>query len=236
MQAIVIIPTYNERENLPLIVRKIFEQSLDLGILVIDDNSPDGTGQVADELASKHSQLTVYHRTKKEGLGKAYLSAFRYVLDHFSRITYIFQMDADGSHDPKDLKRMLQALETCDVVIGSRHVSGGVLHYPWYRKVLSFCANFYANLVLGLGIADSTAGYKGYRRKVVESLLTENFYSNDYGYQPETLYYAKKYGYNIKEIPVEFIDRALGKSKMSLSNMLDGMVGVLRVKFKNFRI
>jgi dolichol-phosphate mannosyltransferase len=213
-RALVVIPTYNERGNLQLIVPSILEQDPRLEVLVVDDNSPDGTGQVADELAGESPRVHVLHRPSKAGLGKAYLAGFRWALDR--GYDFIFEMDADFSHDPKYLPDLLRAIEDADLVIGSRYRTGvNVINWPISRLLLSLGANQYARWITGLPLTDSTGGFKCFRRRVLESLDLERIRSNGYSFQIEMSFRAWKKGFRLSEIPIVFTDRVEGQSKMN---------------------
>jgi len=214
-RALVIIPTYNERENLPNIVPLVLEQDPRLEVLVIDDNSPDGTGELADALASAAPRVHVVHRPGKQGLGTAYRAGFRWAIEH--AYDYVFEMDADFSHDPRHLPKFLKEIEDADLVIGSRYLNGRVtvVNWPMPRLMLSYFANVYARWVTGLKLWDSTGGYKCYRRRVLEGISLEQVRSNGYSFQIETSFRAWKRGFRIKEITITFSDRNVGRSKMS---------------------
>ncbi|MGH7528208.1 MAG: polyprenol monophosphomannose synthase [Gemmatimonadales bacterium] len=213
-RALVVVPTYNERTNLPLVVPQILEQDSRLEVLVVDDNSPDGTGQLADEMAAADPRAHVLHRPNKAGLGKAYLAGFRWALDR--GYDFIFEMDADFSHDPKHLVTFLQAIEHADLVIGSRYRTGvNVINWPISRLLLSLGANQYARLVTGLPLMDSTGGFKCFRREVLEAIDFEKVRSNGYSFQIEMSFRAWKKGFRVVEIPIVFTDRVEGHSKMN---------------------
>jgi dolichol-phosphate mannosyltransferase len=212
--ALVVLPTYNERVNLPLIVPQILEQDPRLEILVVDDNSPDGTGQLADELAAANPRVHVMHRAEKAGLGKAYLAGFRWALKR--GYDYIMEMDADFSHDPKFLGQLLAAAKDADLVIGSRYRAGvNVINWPISRLLLSIGANQYARWITGLPLTDSTAGFKCFRREVLEAIDFEKVRSNGYSFQIEMSFRAWKKGFRLVEIPIVFTDRMEGQSKMN---------------------
>ncbi len=213
-----VIPTYNEAENLPRLVTELFALDIPtLEILVVDDNSPDGTGQIADELASQHpDRVHVLHRAGKLGLGTAYITGFRYALQHGAE--YIIQMDADFSHSPAYIPQFLQAIEGYDVVVGSRYVVGGRLdeRWGWWRYFLSWWANsIYTRLILGLKVKDATAGFKCWRRATLEGIGLDRIRSNGYVFQVEMAYLTEKLGYRFLEIPIYFEDRRIGRSKMT---------------------
>ena len=213
-RALVVLPTYNERVNLPLIVPQILEQDPGLEILVVDDNSPDGTGQLADELAAANPRVHVMHRAEKAGLGKAYLAGFRWALER--QYDYIMEMDADFSHDPKFLGHLLAAAKDADLVIGSRYRAGvNVINWPISRLLLSIGANQYARWITGLPLTDSTAGFKCFRREVLEAIDFEKVRSNGYSFQIEMSFRAWKKGFRLVEIPIVFTDRMEGQSKMN---------------------
>jgi dolichol-phosphate mannosyltransferase len=213
-RALVVLPTYNERVNLPLIVPQILEQDSRLEVLIVDDNSPDGTGQLADELAAVDPRVHVMHRAEKAGLGKAYLAGFRWALDR--GYDYILEMDADFSHDPKFLGQLLAAAKEADLVIGSRYRAGvNVINWPISRLLLSIGANQYARWITGLPLTDSTAGFKCFRREVLEAIDFEKVRSNGYSFQIEMSFRAWKKGFRLMEIPIVFTDRMEGQSKMN---------------------
>ena len=213
-RALVVIPTYNERINLESLMPHILEQDARIEVLVVDDNSPDGTGQLADELAASDPRVHVLHRPAKAGLGKAYLAGFRWALDR--GYDYICEMDADFSHDPKYLPHLLRAIESGDLVIGSRYRDGvNVINWPISRLLLSLGANQYARWITGLPLSDSTGGFKCFRRRVLESIDLERVRSNGYSFQIEMSFRAWKQGFRLSEIPIVFTDRVEGHSKMN---------------------
>jgi dolichol-phosphate mannosyltransferase len=213
-RALVVVPTYNERVNLPLIVPAILQQDLRLEVLVVDDNSPDNTGRLAEEMAATEPRIHVLHREAKQGLGKAYLAGFRWALDQGYDL--IFEMDADFSHDPKFLRDFLRAIESADLVLGSRYHSGvNVINWPISRLLLSLGANLYARWVTGLPLTDSTGGFKCFRRAVLEAIDFEKVRSNGYSFQIEMSFRAWRKGFRLVEIPIVFTDRVEGQSKMN---------------------
>jgi len=214
-RALVVIPTYNERENLPNIVPLVIEQDPRLEVLVIDDNSPDGTGDLADALAAASPRVHVVHRPGKRGLGTAYRAGFRWAIEQ--GYDYVFEMDADFSHDPRHLPKFLDEIQDADLVIGSRYLNRRVtvINWPMSRLMLSYFANVYARWVTGLKLWDSTGGYKCYRRRVLEGINLDQVRSNGYSFQIETSFRAWKRGFRIKEITITFSDRNVGRSKMS---------------------
>jgi dolichol-phosphate mannosyltransferase len=211
---LVVVPTYNERVNLPLVVPAILQQDPRIDVLVVDDNSPDGTGQLADELAASTPRVHVLHRPTKSGLGKAYLAGFQWALAN--RYDLIFEMDADFSHDPKFLGDFVRAAANADLVIGSRYRSGvNVINWPISRLLLSIGANQYARWITGLPLADSTGGFKCFRREVLEAIDFEKVRSNGYAFQIEMSFRAWKKGFRLVEVPIVFTDRVEGQSKMN---------------------
>ena len=211
---LVIVPTYNEATNLPQIVPAILKQDPRLEVLVVDDNSPDGTGDIADRMAQTKTRVHVLHRQAKEGLGRAYLAGFRWGLDQGYQA--MFEMDADFSHDPAFLPRFLAAIEDADVVLGSRYATGvNVINWPISRLLLSLGANLYARWVTGLPLSDSTGGFKCFRREVLAAIDFSKVRSNGYAFQIEMSFRAWKKGFRLKEIPIIFHDRVEGQSKMS---------------------
>jgi dolichol-phosphate mannosyltransferase len=231
-RALVVVPTYNERVNLPLIVPLVLQQDARIEVLVVDDNSPDGTGKVADEMAASNHRIHVLHRPGKAGLGKAYLAGFRWALD--CGYDYIFEMDADFSHDPKFLPEFLQAIETADLVIGSRYRAGvNVINWPISRLLLSLGANEYARRVTGLPLTDSTGGFKCFRRRVLEAIDFEKVKSNGYSFQIEMSFRAWKQGFRLVEIPIVFTDRVEGQSKMDKRIVREAIRMVWWLRFKS---
>jgi len=211
---LVIVPTYNELMNLPHIVPAVLSQDPRLDMLVVDDNSPDGTGALAKRLMEIEPRVHVLHREKKEGLGRAYLAGFRWALERDYEV--IFEMDADFSHDPERIPDFLRTMETADLVLGSRYARGvNVINWPISRLLLSLGANFYARVITGLPLSDSTGGYKAFRRSVLEALDLDRVRSNGYAFQIEMSFLAWKKGFRLKEIPIVFTDRMEGQSKMN---------------------
>ena len=224
-RTLVIIPTYNEIENLPLIVGRVRKARPDVHVLVVDDGSPDGTGALADEFAAADpNHVQVMHRTAKDGLGAAYLAAFAWGLERGYSV--LVEMDADGSHAPEQLYRLLDAIDAgADVAIGSRYVDGGtVRNWPWRRLVLSRTANTYARVLLGVGINDITAGYRAYRREVLEKIDLSAVDSKGYCFQVDLTWRSINNGFTVVEVPITFTERELGVSKMSGSNIREAMV------------
>jgi dolichol-phosphate mannosyltransferase len=210
----VVIPTYDERENIEWIVGRLRRAVPSVDVLVVDDGSPDGTGEIADRLAADDGQVTVLHRTEKAGLGAAYLHGFRVALDRGYDV--IGEMDADGSHQPEQLPDLLAALEEADLVIGSRWVRGGtVVNWPLSRKVLSVGGNLYARLLLGIAVRDVTAGYRLFRRTTLERIDLQSVESAGYIFQTDLAFRTLRAGLRVVEVPIEFVERERGNSKMS---------------------
>ncbi|MCD6117270.1 polyprenol monophosphomannose synthase [bacterium] len=214
MKILVIIPTYNENDNIRLIIPQILGTYPSIDVLVVDDNSPDGTGNTVEELCASDPRVHLISREKKMGLGTAYVEGFRYALDHDYDL--IFEMDADFSHDPNEIPRFIEASKEYDLVVGSRYVSGvNVINWPMSRLLLSWLANVYTRVVTGLPLKDATSGFKCFRRKVIEDIDLGNMQSDGYGFQIEIHYRVWKKGFKIKEIPIVFVDRRVGISKMN---------------------
>ncbi len=233
MQLTVVIPTYNEAENMPQLASALFALPIpSLKLLVVDDNSPDGTGQIARDLSSEYDgRIAVHERQGKLGLGTAYLTGFGIALADGAEA--IAQMDADFSHPPEKLVELLNTLDTCDVVHGSRYVPGGQLEERWplWRRWLSAFGNFYARSILSLPIRDVTGGFRVWRRETLTGMPLERVRSNGYVFQVEMAYIAHSLGYSIREIPIYFADRRWGKSKMSLSIQIEAALRVWTVLF-----
>jgi dolichol-phosphate mannosyltransferase len=227
------LPTYNERENLEPVVRSlagVFERhDLDGHVLVIDDRSPDGTGAIADRLAAELAWVGVLHRERKDGLGPAYLAGFRRVLEEGADL--VMEMDADFSHDPEDVPRLVDATSTADLVIGSRYVDGGaVRNWGAVRRAVSRAGCLYAQAWLGLPVSDSTAGFKCYRRRVLDTIALDRIETRGYAFQIETTYRALRAGFRVAEVPVTFVDRDVGHSKMSRGIVLEAILKVPRLR------
>lgn len=211
---LVVIPTYNELENLPLIVQRLHAAVPSAHVLVADDNSPDGTGKLADELAEADERINVLHRTAKKGLGAAYVAGFAWALERDYGV--VVEMDADGSHPPEDLPRMLDALRTADLVLGSRYVPGGrVVNWPWRREALSRGGNLFCQVALGTPIKDITGGYRAFRRHVLEKLQLDAVASQGYCFQVDMAWRTAQAGFRVAEVPITFTERMIGTSKMS---------------------
>jgi dolichol-phosphate mannosyltransferase len=219
---VVLIPTYNERENLPLIVSRLRAAVPGADVLVLDDNSPDGTGAVADRLAAEDGQVHVLHREGKNGLGAAYLAGFAWALDKGYDV--LVEMDADGSHQPEQLPTILAALADADVVLGSRWVHGGsVINWPIHRKALSVGGNLYTRVLLGMPIGDATGGYRAYRASALRSMDLQDVASAGYCFQVDLVWRAVRRGLTVVEAPITFVERTIGDSKMSHDIMRESL-------------
>jgi dolichol-phosphate mannosyltransferase len=230
LRIVVIIPTYNEAENLPKMVSALFALPLDLQILIVDDNSPDGTGQLADDFAAANpNRVKVIHRSGKLGFSSAYIQAFRTLLD--DTVDAIGQMDADFSHEPEKLVDMARRLETCDLVLGSRYVPGGStdIRWPIWRKALSAWGNFYARTILGMPMRDVTGGFRLWRRKTLQAMPLERVKARGYIFQVEMAYLAWCLKFKIGEVPIYFAERRWGKSKMSFKIQTEAAARVWQV-------
>lgn len=230
---IVIIPTFNEKENIEKIILAVFSLPTRFEVLVIDDGSPDGTANIVKKMQEDYAdRLHLIEREGKLGLGTAYIAGFRWAIEH--RYDYIFEMDADFSHNPQDLERLLEAcIDGADVAIGSRYISGvNVVNWPMGRVLMSYFASKYVRMILRMKIADTTAGFKCYRRKVLETIDLDKIKFKGYAFQIEMKYTAYRLGFKIKEVPIIFTNRVLGTSKMSGNIFSEAVIGVIRLRFK----
>jgi dolichol-phosphate mannosyltransferase len=230
-RALVVIPTYNERENIARIIDNVLARDVRLDILVVDDGSPDGTGDIVEEVSRGTSRVALLRRARKMGLGTAYVAGFRWALAR--GYGYVFEMDADFSHDPAHLNQFLVAVEGADLVLGSRYLEGrvSVVNWPISRLLLSYFANVYARVVTGLPVWDATGGFKCFRRKVLEAIDLDAVRSNGYAFQIEMSFRAWKKGFRIAEIPIVFVDRTEGTSKMSKAIVREAVWMVWRLRF-----
>jgi len=230
-RALVIVPTYNERENITRLIDAVLYQDPSIDVLVIDDGSPDGTGQLADEIAAVNPRVNVIHRPSKMGLGTAYLAGFKWALER--SYAYILEMDADFSHDPAHLPQFLTSIQDADLVLGSRYREGRVtvVNWPVARLLLSYFANVYARVVTGLQLYDATGGFKCFRRSVLEAINLDDVRSNGYAFQIEMSFRAWRRGFRIVEIPIVFVDRTEGVSKMSKRIVREAIWMVWRLRW-----
>jgi len=232
-RGLVIIPTYNERENIESIIREVLKQNIPVDVLVVDDNSPDGTGDIVRRLQKRDGRIHLIERSGKLGLGTAYIEGFKWAIK--SGYDFVFEMDADFSHNPNDLPRLYHALNDFDLVIGSRYIRGiRVENWPLSRKLLSYSANLFARFVTGVPVRDLTAGFKGIRSCVLKKLDLEKIKADGYGFQIEIHYYTYWNGFRVKEIPIVFVDRRAGKSKMSKQIIKEAFQVVILLGIKRF--
>ncbi len=231
-RALVLLPTYNEKDNVEKISRQILAVDPRLEILIVDDNSPDGTGQIADRLAEESPRIKVLHRAGKQGLGRAYIAGFHYGIEH--KYDYIFEMDADFSHQPKYLADHLVNIQNCDISLGSRYIKGGgVENWPKTRWAISYYANVYSRVVTGLPVRDATGGFKCFRRQVLETINLDRVRSNGYSFQIEVSFRAWLQNFRIKEIPIIFVEREAGHSKFSRKIIYEAVFMVLYLGLKS---
>ena len=231
-KSLLVIPTYNEKDNVEEIVEAVLHVAPSMEILIVDDNSPDGTGHIADEMAQRDHRISVLHREEKSGLGSAYIAGFKYALQR--EYDYIFEMDADFSHDPKYLPHFLEKIQEYDLVLGSRYIRGvNVVNWPMSRLLLSYFANVYARIITGLPVRDTTGGFKCFRRIVLEQIDLDAVQSDGYSFQIEMTFKAWKKGFRICEIPIIFVDRLVGSSKMSKRIVREAIVMVWRLRIQS---
>ena len=230
-RALVIVPTYNEKFNIARLIPSILAQDASIEILVVDDGSPDGTGAIVDGIAANNPRVHIIHRASKLGLGTAYLVGFRWALER--KYDLVFEMDADFSHNPERLPEFLEAIKEADLVLGSRYQNGhvNVVNWPMSRLFLSYCANIYARGITGLPVFDATGGFKCFRRNVLESIDLSSVKSNGYAFQIEMSYRVWKRGFRLVEIPIIFVDRTEGVSKMSKRIMREAIWMVWRLRW-----
>lgn len=231
-KSLVVIPTYNEKDNVEKIVDEVLKVEPSLHILIVDDNSPDGTGRIVDEMCQRDNRIHVLHRPGKSGLGSAYIAGFKYALER--EYEYIFEMDADFSHDPKYLPQFLEKIGEYDLVLGSRYIKGvNVVNWPMTRLLLSYFANVYARFITGLPVRDATGGFKCFRRRVLEHIDLDAVQSDGYSFQIEMTFKAWKKRFTVCEIPIIFVDRLAGSSKMSKKIVREAIVMVWRLRFQS---
>ncbi|MDP2363407.1 MAG: polyprenol monophosphomannose synthase, partial [Ignavibacteria bacterium] len=231
-KSLVIVPTYNELENIPKLIPIVLSQDESIHLLIVDDGSPDGTGKFVEDEMNKNDRIHLLKREKKMGLGTAYIAGFNYALKN--NYDFIFEMDADFSHDPKELKNFLISIKENDLVLGSRYINGvRVLNWPMARLLLSFFASIYTRIITGMPIKDATGGFKCFRRKVLEAIDLDKIKSNGYSFQIEMTFKAYAKGFKIKEIPIVFTDRVKGKSKMSKKIVREAVTMVWKLRLQH---
>jgi len=232
MKILIIIPTYNELENLPKLLPEVLSKDENINVLIVDDNSPDGTAGFVENQMKNNNRIHLIKRSSKQGLGTAYIAGFKYALQNNFQI--IFEMDADFSHDPKEIPRFLDEIKNSDVVLGSRYINGvNVINWPLRRLLLSSFANLYTRIITGLPVHDATGGYKCFKRNVLETIDLDRVKSNGYAFQIEMTFKAWKKGFKVKEIPIIFVDRVKGKSKMSKKIVREAVTMVWKLRIKS---
>ena len=232
MKPLVVIPTYNERENIKGITAEILASSPEVEVLIVDDNSPDGSGRLADEMAAANPRVRVMHRAGKLGLGSAYIEGFKYALAN--GYGYVMEMDADYSHDPAEIPNFIAAMKDSDVVVGSRYIGGvRILNWPIKRLMLSYSASIYTRLITGLNLIDCTSGFKCFKREVLEALDLGRIHSDGYSFQIEMNFLCQQKGFRLKEIPIVFTERMQGHSKMNKGIILEALLVVWLLKIKS---
>ena len=231
-KSLVIIPTFNEMENIPKLIPEVLSKDEGIEVLVVDDSSPDETADYVEKLKQNNNKIHLIKRDYKMGLGTAYITGFKYALDH--SFDYIFEMDADFSHDPIEIVNFLSEIKNYDLVLGSRYISGvNVVNWPMRRLILSYSANIYTKIITGLHIKDATGGYKCFRREVLEAIDLDEIKSNGYAFQIEMTFKAWKKGFKIKEIPIIFVDRVKGTSKMSKKIVREAVIRVWKLRIRS---
>ena len=232
MKTLIIIPTYNELENLPRLLPEVLSKDESIDVLIVDDNSPDGTAAFVESQMKNNNRIHLIKRQSKQGLGTAYIAGFKYALQNNFQL--VFEMDADFSHDPKEIPRFLDEIKNSDVILGSRYINGvNVINWPLRRLLLSSFANLYTRVITGLPVHDSTGGYKCFRRDVLEAIDLDRVTSNGYAFQIEMTFKAWKKGFKVKEIPIIFVDRVKGKSKMSRKIVREAVTMVWKLRLKS---
>jgi len=232
MKTLIIIPTYNELENLPRLLPEVLSKDESIDVLIVDDNSPDGTAAFVESQMKNNNRIHLIKRQSKQGLGTAYIAGFKYALQNNFQI--IFEMDADFSHDPKEIPRFLDEIKNSDVILGSRYINGvNVINWPLRRLLLSSFANLYTRVITGMPIHDATGGFKCFRREVLEAIDLDRVKSNGYAFQIEMTFKAWKNGFKVKEIPIIFVDRVKGKSKMSKKIVREAVTMVWKLRIKS---
>jgi dolichol-phosphate mannosyltransferase len=231
-RTLVVVPTYNERDNLPPLAQRLLGLSVGVDLLVVDDNSPDGTGKIADELSGKHPSIHVLHRNEKNGLGRAYIAGFKWALEH--GYEFVFELDGDFSHNPDDIPMFLEAAQNADLVLGSRYLNGiRVINWPLSRLMLSKSAAKYVQIITGMPFTDPTGGYKCFRRRALEAINLDQIRSNGYSFQIEMTHKLWRQGLKVVEVPIVFTDRFQGHSKMSGHIVREALWMVWRLLIQN---
>ena len=232
MKTLIIIPTYNEFENLPRLLPEVLSKDESIDVLIVDDNSPDGTAAFVEDQMTTNNRIHLIKRPSKQGLGTAYIAGFKFALKN--GYDFVFEMDADFSHDPKEIPRFLDEIKNSDVVLGSRYINGvNVINWPMRRLLLSSFANFYTRSITGMPVHDATGGFKCFRREVLEAIDLDKVKSNGYAFQIEMSFKAWKKGFKLKEIPIIFVDRVKGKSKMSKKIVREAVTMVWKLRLKS---
>jgi dolichol-phosphate mannosyltransferase len=232
MKTLIIIPTYNELENLPRLLPEVLSKEEGIHILIVDDNSPDGTAAFVEDQMTTNNRIHLIKRPSKQGLGTAYIAGFKFALKN--GYDFVFEMDADFSHDPKEIPRFLDEIKNSDVVLGSRYINGvNVINWPMRRLLLSSFANLYTRFITGMPVHDATGGFKCFRREVLEAIDLDKVKSNGYAFQIEMSFKAWKKGFKLKEIPIIFVDRVKGKSKMSKKIVREAVTMVWKLRLKS---
>lgn len=232
MKTLIIIPTYNELENLPKLLPAVLSKDISINVLIVDDNSPDGTAAFVESEIKGNDRIHLLKRSSKQGLGTAYIAGFKYALQN--GFDLIFEMDADFSHDPNEIPKFLDEIKNSDLILGSRYITGvNVINWPMRRLLLSWFANFYSRAITGMSVHDATGGYKCFRREVLQAIDLDKVTSNGYAFQIEMTFKAWKKGFRIKEIPIIFVDRVKGKSKMSKKIVREAVTMVWKLRLKS---
>jgi dolichol-phosphate mannosyltransferase len=232
MKTLIIIPTYNELENLPRLLPEVLSKEEGIHILIVDDNSPDGTAAFVENEMKNNNRIHLIERPSKQGLGTAYITGFKFAIQN--GYDFIFEMDADFSHDPKEIPRFLDEIKSADVILGSRYINGvNVINWPMRRLLLSWFANIYTRVITGMPLHDATGGFKCFRREVLEAIDLDRVTSNGYAFQIEMSFKAWKKGFKVKEIPIIFVDRVKGKSKMSKKIVREAVIMVWKLRIKS---
>ena len=232
MKILIIIPTYNELDNLPRLLPEVLSKEEGIHILIVDDNSPDGTAAFVENEIKNNNRIHLIQRASKQGLGTAYIAGFKFAIQN--GYDFVFEMDADFSHDPKEIPRFLDEIKNSDVVLGSRYINGvNVINWPLRRLLLSSFANLYTRVITGMPVHDATGGFKCFRRKVLEAIDLDRVKSNGYAFQIEMSFKAWKKGFKLKEIPIIFVDRVKGKSKMSRKIVREAVTMVWKLRLKS---